>query len=65
MPSVITCSKCKKYDQITAAYDCQNCDAPTRNLGPTPQGLPHSQPCPACGKDVTATNIRCLRCAVG
>lgn len=63
MANVITCTQCGKYDQMAAAYNCTNCDN-TRSLDPRPEGIPHSQPCPGCGFEVQASNIRCLRCAV-
>jgi len=66
MATMIVCPKCKKVDKVKATYTCHStlCGTRTWTLGPQPQGVPISQPCPGCKKDTLNSGWTCLRCPV-
>lgn len=59
--AVLKCEQCGMHDQVVATYDCTNCDS-NEELGPKPDGVPVSRPCPGCGMDVTGKVLHCKRC---
>jgi len=65
MATMIRCTKCNQVDKVKATYTCHStlCGTKIWTLGPQPQGVPISQPCPGCGKDTYYSSYVCLRCA--
>ena len=61
MTDKLTCTQCGQVEHMTATYQCMHCDA-SEPKGPEPDGIPTKHPCPGCGQDMNATEVRCLHC---
>jgi hypothetical protein len=59
---VLTCEQCGQVDGVSATYNCMHCDT-HENMGPQPEGIPRTRPCPGCGQDMKPENIKCSHCA--
>jgi predicted RNA-binding Zn-ribbon protein involved in translation (DUF1610 family) len=62
--TILKCEQCDTHDKVVAAYNCTSCDNHVE-LGPEPDGLPVTRPCPGCGMDIAGKIIRCDSCGFG
>lgn len=58
----LTCTQCGRVDGMTATYRCMHCDS-HENMGPEPDGIPAKHPCPGCGQEMDAAEVRCVNCS--